>query len=79
MSQLLILPQNIEYAADTVFTVVSILISLKLNNSFKEILNLLQRAVTLAQEKGASSWLTALPMQKHGFSLQKTTFRDAPF
>ena len=28
----------------------------------------LQMAVGLAQEKGASSWLTALPVQEHGFS-----------
>jgi len=26
-------------------------------------------AVNLAQEKGTSSWLTALPIQEHGFSL----------
>jgi len=36
----------------------------------------LQRAVTLAQEKGASSWLTAFPVQEHGFSLHKTAFQD---
>jgi len=37
----------------------------------------LQMAVSLAQERGASSWLTALPVQEHGFSLHKTAFRDA--
>jgi len=37
----------------------------------------LQKAVSLAQEKGASSWLTALPVQEHGFSLHKTAFHDA--
>ena len=31
-------------------------------------------AVSLAQEKGASSWLTAIPAQEH---LHKTAFRDA--
>ena len=36
----------------------------------------LQMAVGLAQEKGASSWLTALPVQEQGFSLHKTAFRD---
>ena len=36
----------------------------------------LQMAVGLAQEKGASSWLTALPVQEHGFSLHKTAFQD---
>ena len=37
----------------------------------------LQKAVYLAQEKGTSSWLTALPVQEHGFSLHKTVFHDA--
>ena len=35
------------------------------------------RAVTLASEKGASSWLTALPIEQHGFALHKGAFRDA--
>jgi len=34
----------------------------------------LQKVVTLAQEKGASSWLT---VADHGFSLYKTAFWDA--
>ena len=37
----------------------------------------LQEAVILAQEKGASSWLTAVPIQKHGFTFHKSAFRDA--
>ena len=37
----------------------------------------LQRPVQLATEKGASSWLTALPVKAHGFSLHKSAFRDA--
>jgi len=37
----------------------------------------LQKAVQLAQEKGASSWLTTLPVQVHGFSLHKTALCDA--
>ena len=36
-----------------------------------------QAAMTLAQERGASSWLTALPLSGHGFSLSKADFRDA--
>jgi len=28
-------------------------------------------------EKGSSSWLTALPLSEHGFSLHKGAFRDA--
>ena len=37
----------------------------------------LQRAMSLAQEKGASGWLTALPISEFGFSLHKSAFRDA--
>ena len=37
----------------------------------------LQRAVTLAKEKGSSSWLTALPLAEHSFTLHKGAFHDA--
>ncbi len=37
----------------------------------------LQRAMDLASEKGASSWLTALPLSEHGFTLHKRAFQDA--
>jgi hypothetical protein len=37
----------------------------------------LQLSVKLAQEKGASSWLIALPLRQHGFALHKSAFRDA--
>ena len=37
----------------------------------------LQRSIELSQEKGASTWLTALPIDNHGFALHKTAFRDA--
>ena len=37
----------------------------------------LQKAVNLAQEKGASTWLTALPLKDHGFALHKAAFHDA--
>ena len=37
----------------------------------------LQHSMTLAQEKGASSWLTALPIREFGFTLHKGAFRDA--
>ena len=33
---------------------------------------LLQRAMDLAQEKGASSWLTSLPIEEFGFSPQRS-------
>ena len=39
----------------------------------------LRYAVQLANEKGASSWLTALTLKEHGFSLHKGAFRDALF
>ena len=37
----------------------------------------LQRSVDLAKEKGASTWLTALPLVEHGFTLHKGAFHDA--
>ncbi len=37
----------------------------------------LKRAMKLAQEKGASSWLTALPIEEFGFTLHKRAFQDA--
>ena len=37
----------------------------------------LWRSVDLAKEKGASTWLTALPSVEHGFTLHKGAFRDA--
>ena len=37
----------------------------------------LQRAVQLATERGASTWLSALPLTAHGFDLSKSSFRDA--
>ena len=33
--------------------------------------------MVLTQEKGASSWLTTLPISEHGFALHKGAFRDA--
>ena len=37
----------------------------------------LQRILSYATETGASSWLTAFPVEEHGFSLHKGAFRDA--
>ena len=37
----------------------------------------MQLAMDLSKEKGASSWLTALPLEEHGFTLHKQAFRDA--
>ena len=36
-----------------------------------------KRKIALAKEKGSSSWLTVLPIEKHGFFLNKGEFRDA--
>ena len=47
-------------------------------NALMEILpDSLKRCVQLAQEKGASSWLTVRPLQEHGFRLHKSAFHDA--
>ena len=37
----------------------------------------LRRSVLVVQEKGASVWLTALPLSRHGFALHKGAFQDA--
>ena len=37
----------------------------------------LQRSMSLAAEKGASTWLSTLPIEEHGFALHKGGFRDA--
>ena len=34
-------------------------------------------AMLFAQEEGASTWLTSLPLKEFGFSLRKGAFRDA--
>lgn len=36
-----------------------------------------QRAVELASENGASNWLTVIPIDEMGFTLNKGEFRDA--
>ena len=36
----------------------------------------LKRAMLLSDEKGASTWLTTLPIEEHGFALHKAAFRD---
>ena len=37
----------------------------------------LQRILTLSSEKGASSWLSVLPIEDHRFALHKGAFCDA--
>ena len=36
-----------------------------------------KRLISLAKEKGSSSWLTVIPVEEHGFFLNKGEFRDA--
>ncbi len=36
-----------------------------------------QWCLELSCEKGASTWVTVLPIQDHGFTLYKRSFRDA--
>ena len=37
----------------------------------------LQKSMRISTETGASSWLSTLPIQEHGFALYKGAFRDA--
>ena len=37
----------------------------------------LKRCMALTQEKGASSWLTSMPIEEFGFALHKSAFHDA--
>ena len=53
-----------------------------LSNSLDDILSRIEspamiRAIELNKEKGAGSWLTVLPLQQHGYCLNKQEFRDA--
>ena len=36
-----------------------------------------REALSLAEQKGSSSWLNTLPVEEHGLSLHKEAFRDA--
>ena len=39
----------------------------------------MKRMISLLSEKGTLSWLSALPVEEHGFALHKGAFRDALF
>ena len=43
----------------------------------EEVSPALQRAMDMASERGASGWLTVLPLDEHHFALHKLAFRDA--
>ena len=83
----LIVEQSRSYPFDTILNQQSIKSQVKYENQCdrsQEAENLhqqlpdnLKRAMDLAQEKGASSWLSVLPLEELGFSLHKGAFRDA--
>ena len=85
----LIVEQSSSYPFDTILNQQSIKSPVKYENQCnrsQEAENLhqqlpdnLKRAMDLAQEKGASSWLSVLPLEELGFSLHKGAFRDAHF
>ena len=82
-----ILKQNFEYSDDTVYEQVEAKDevqrmkreqSMQAAVSLKQSLSVsLQRSMDLAQEKGASTWLTTLPIQEFGLALHKRAFQDA--
>ncbi len=49
----------------------------RLTDLKKDLSPSLKRALDLAEEKGASTWLTVLPIEEYGFALHKEAFRDA--
>ena len=48
-----------------------------LDELYKEMCPRMKHMIELANEKGASSWLTSLPLVDFGFVLNKQEFRDA--
>ena len=52
-------------------------VTLEANSLRDDLTPTLQRAMNLAHERGASSWLTSLPIKEHGFCLHKSAFVDA--
>ena len=54
---------------------------MKLKEEYIEIVTIVdektKRSLALAQEKGAGSWLTALPVKSVGYTLNKQEFRDS--
>ena len=82
-----ILEQNREYEYDVITDQLQSKVTIKNQNKemsskeadalYSQLPVQLQKAVDLAKEKGASTWLTALPLKEHGFSLHKAAFHDA--
>ena len=75
-----ILDQDREYGYDIVATISRLNRERsvrEINDLYSQLPDSLQRAVDLAKEKGASTWLTVLPLTDHGFALHKSAFHDA--
>ena len=82
-----ILQQSFEYSGDVVYEQVEAKgevrrskceRSMQAADSLKQTLSVsLQRSMDLARERGASIWLTSLPIQEFGFMLHKRAFHDA--
>ena len=47
------------------------------DETYRQLPDRLKKAVDLAKVKGASTWLTVLPLTEHGFTLHKSAFHDA--
>ena len=47
------------------------------DNIYQQLSAALKKCVDIARDRGASSWLSAMPIQKHGFALHKRAFFDA--
>ena len=83
----IILQQSFEYTGEVVYEQVEAKNevrkmkheqSTQAADSLKQSLSVsLQRSMDLAQEKGASIWLTSIPIQEFGFALHKHAFLDA--
>ncbi|NRB82027.1 MAG: hypothetical protein HRU38_25815 [Saccharospirillaceae bacterium] len=76
--------QNIHEQPKTTSHIKSLIIQekhTKYKETFNELKNMVslktKRSLELASEKGASNWLTCLPLEQHGFTLNKNEFRDA--
>ena len=82
-----ILQQNVEYSGDVVDEQVKAIADIckqksdlrkQAANYLKQSLPApLKRSMDLAQEKGASTWLTSLPIEEFEFALHKNAFQDA--
>ena len=82
-----ILDQDREYGYDIIYDQLQNKANVSLDNKkrnqekadkiYRQLPDMLQKAVDLAKVKGASTWLTVLPLMEHGFALHKQAFHDA--